>query len=178
MRGPGCSSWCRVRRRIPSHWRIWFWKEPHPPSGIRRKMWLGRSGSLRTTVRAPCVVYCTSLWWAARERHMHSASAVTVLHNNSWGSAPPLDLPSADQTTRTKDGLCRMGGGTERDGGGEEAGRKRGRAHPFEILSFPGCLERVRWERDVKLTHPFETTGGGGAFLGKDVLSSLLYQSF
>ena len=49
-------------------------------------------------------------------------------------------------------------------------GRERGRAHPFEISPPPpGCLERVRCERDVQLTHPFETTGGGGGLFSKGV---------
>ena len=75
-------------------------------------------------------------------------------------------------------GLCRKGGWRGWEGDGEEAGT----AHPFEISPpppAPRCLERVGWERDVQLTHPFETTGGGGrGFSRKGVLSSLLYQPF
>ena len=69
-------------------------------------------------------------------------------------------------------------------GWGTGAGGGRGRAHPFEIKPPPPppppprCLERVRWEREVQLMHPFETTGGGGACLERVWLSSLLYHPF
>ena len=46
-----------------------------------------------------------------------------------------------------------------RDGSGMGTGMEGGTGAPFRDKP-PGCLERVRWEREVQLTHPFETTRG------------------
>ena len=54
------------------------------------------------------------------------------------------------------------------DGSGRGTGRERGRAHPFEISPPPRLSRKSALRAGSSiLTHPFETTGGGGVYLEK-----------